>query len=73
MCGGKVWLGFARSLEGKRVEWDGDNNVKQVKQAMVERAREVCSSVRVGGKDVWKNTEKKRERLKGVYNRGKTK
>ena len=38
--------GYARSFEGKRVDWDGENNVKhmleQVKQAMVERAREVC-------------------------------
>ena len=33
---------YARSLEGKRVEWDGENNVKhvweQVKWAMVESA-----------------------------------
>ena len=39
---------YARSLEGKGVEWDGDNNIKhrweQVKQAMVESAREVCGS-----------------------------
>ena len=38
--------GYGRSLEGKRVEWDGDDNVsicgEQVKQAMVESAREVC-------------------------------
>ena len=38
--------GYARSLEGKRIEWDGENNVKhmweEVKQAMVESAREVC-------------------------------
>ena len=35
-----------RSLEGKRVEWDGENNVEhmreQVKQEMVESTREVC-------------------------------
>ena len=35
--------GYARSLEGKELIWDGDNNVKhmwkQVKQAMVENAR----------------------------------
>ena len=41
--------GYARPLEVKGVEWDGDNNVehmwKQVKRAMVERAREV------GGKE----------------------
>ena len=53
--------GYARSLEGKELEWDGDDNVKhmreQLKWAMVESAREVCSSVRVGGgetpKSVW--------------------
>ena len=47
--------GYTRSLEGKGVEWDGDNNIEhmweQVKQAMVESAREVCGSVRVGGKN----------------------
>ena len=46
--------GYARSLEGKGVEWDGDNNVEhmweQVKRGMVESAREVCGSVSVGGK-----------------------
>ena len=45
--------GYARSFEGKGVEWDGDDNVEhmweQVKRAMVESAREVCGSVRVGG------------------------
>ena len=39
----------------KRVEGDRDNNVEhmweQVKRAMVESAREVCGSVRVGGKN----------------------
>ena len=52
--------GYARSLEGKGVEWDGYNNVdcmwEQVKQAMVEIAREL----RVGGKNpksVWWNDE----------------
>ena len=38
--------GYARSLEGKGVKWDGDNNVehmwKQVKWAMVKSAREVA-------------------------------
>ena len=38
--------GYARSLKGKGVEWDGDNNVEhiweQVKWATVESAREVC-------------------------------
>ena len=47
--------GYGRSLEGKGVKWEGDNNVervwKQVKWAMVESAREVCGSVRVGGKN----------------------
>ena len=37
--------GYAKSLEGERVEWDGHDNVEymweQVKQAMVESAREV--------------------------------
>ena len=41
--------GYVSSLEGKGVEWDGDNNVEhmweQVKWAMVESVREVCSSV----------------------------
>ena len=40
---------YARFLERKSVEWDRENNVKhmwkQVKQAMVESAREVCGSV----------------------------
>ena len=35
--------GYARSLEGKGIEWDGDNNVEhmweQVKLVMVESAR----------------------------------
>ena len=42
--------GYARSHEGKSVG-DGDNFEhirEQVKQAMVEKAREVCGSVRVG-------------------------
>ena len=47
-------VGYARSLEGKGVEWDGDDNVEhmweQVKRAMVESAREICGSVRVGVK-----------------------
>ena len=56
--------GYSRFLEGNRVEWDRDNNVKhmwdQVEQAMVESAREVCGSVKVGGKNpksVWLNDE----------------
>ena len=53
---------YARSLEGKRVEWDEEKNVKnmweQVKRAMVESARVVFGLVRVGGgnpKSVWWN------------------
>ena len=38
--------GYARLLEGRGVEWDGDNNVEhmcmQMKWTMVESAREVC-------------------------------
>ena len=56
--------GYARSLEGKELEWDGNNNVEhmweQVKRAMVECAREVYGSVRIGGKNsnsVWWNDE----------------
>ena len=45
---------YFRSLEGKELECDGDNNVEhmreQVKRAMVESAREVRGLVRVGGK-----------------------
>ena len=42
--------GYARSLEGKGVEWDGDDNVEHMwKWAMVESAGEVYGSVRVGG------------------------
>ena len=37
--------GYVRSLEGKRVEWDGENNFnhmwEQVKRAVVENSREV--------------------------------
>ena len=39
---------YARSLDEKSVEWDGENvdhMWEQVKQAMVESAREVCGSV----------------------------
>ena len=57
---------YARSLEGKRVEWDGENNVEhmweQVKQAMVESAREVWGSGRVGfgnPKSMWWNDQVK--------------
>ena len=54
--------GSARSLEGKEVKWEGENNVKhmweQVKQIMVESARELCGSMKVEGKNpksVWWN------------------
>ena len=53
---------YARSLEGKKAEGNGENNVKhmveQVKRAMVENVREVYGSMRVGGgnpKSVWWN------------------
>ena len=52
--------GYVRSLEGKGVEWDGDN--EQVKWAMVESAREVCSSVR-GGNDEIKAAVRRKEVL----------
>ena len=62
--GHKYREGYARSLEGKGVELDGNNNVEhmweKVKRAMVEIAREVCSSLRVGGKNpkgLWWNDE----------------
>ena len=46
--------GYARSLEGKGVKWDGDDNFEhmweQVKRAMIENESEVYGSVRVGGK-----------------------
>ena len=55
MKGHQYREGYTRSLEEKRVELDRDDNVKnmweQVKQAMVESGREVCGSVRVGGKN----------------------
>ena len=57
---------YARSLEGKRVKGDRDNNVEhmweQVKWAMVESAREVCCLIRVEGKNpksVWWNDKVK--------------
>ena len=44
---------YARSLEGKGVECNGDNNIEhmweQVKRTMVESEREVCGTVRVCG------------------------
>ena len=58
--------GYARGLEGKGVKSDGDDNVEhmweQVKWAMVESAKEVFGSVRVGGrnpKSVWWSDEGK--------------
>ena len=62
--GGWELGGYTRTLEKKEVEWDGDDNVKnmweQIKRTMVESAKEVWSSVRVGGrspKSVWWNDE----------------
>ena len=47
--------GYAKCLESKRVDWDEGENIEQmweqVKQAMVESAREVCGSVKVPGKN----------------------
>ena len=42
--------GYARSVEGKRVERDGHNVEHMWDQ--VESAREVCRSVKVGGKSL---------------------
>ena len=56
--------GYARYLEGEGGEWNGDNNVEHMWemeiQPMVESAREICGSVRDGGKNpksVWWNEE----------------
>ena len=56
--------GYARSLERKGVDWDGENNFEymweQVKRAVEESSREVCGSVREGGKNkksAWWNDE----------------
>ena len=47
--------GCARSLERKKVEWDGESNAKDmwghVKRAVFETVREVCSSVRAKEKN----------------------
>ena len=47
--------GYARSLEGKGLKWDGDDNVehiwKQMKRAMIESTREVCDSMKVRGRN----------------------
>ena len=47
--------GYARPVENEGVEWDGESNIEymweQVKQALVDSAREVSGSVRVGGKN----------------------
>ena len=52
--------GYAMSVDVMRVELDRENNVGRmwewVQLAMIERAREVCDSVRLGGKNpksVW--------------------
>ena len=57
---------YARSLEGKRVAQDGENNIKHIweqgKQAIIESAREVCGSVRIGRKNpksIWWNNKVK--------------
>ena len=54
--------GYARSLEGKGVEWDVKHMWEQVKRAMEEIAKEQCGLVRVRGKNpnrVWQNDEVK--------------
>ena len=51
--------GYARFLEGKKVEWDGDYNVERRK---LESAKEVCDSLRVrrkNPKSVWWNDKMK--------------
>ena len=45
---------YSRCLKSNKLEWNEDSNVKeigeQVKQAMVDSARETCGSVKVGKK-----------------------
>ena len=41
----------AKCLENKRVEWYEHRNAEEVKQAMVDSAKEVYGSVRVGEKN----------------------
>ena len=47
--------GYARSLEGRRGEWDEENNIEymweQAIWVMAESAREESGSVKVGGKN----------------------
>ena len=57
---------YAKSLDRKRVEWNGESKVEhmweQVKRTMDGSAREVCASVRVGGKNrniMWWNDKAK--------------
>ena len=59
-----VQKGYARFLEGKRVEWDGEDNaermMEQIKQEIVESAGEVCGSMRLGErnpKSMWRNNQ----------------
>ena len=66
--------GYIRSPDGKRVECNGENNVEhiweKVKLAMVESARKVWGSVKVGGgnpKNVcWDNEIKATLKRKGA-------
>ena len=58
--------GYSRSLQGKSVKCDEENNVErmweQVKCAMIDSARKACSSVRVKDGNtmiVWWNEEVK--------------
>ena len=56
---GKGWIGLSEHglrglFERKGVEWDGDNVEymwEQVKWAFVDSERELCGSMRVGGKN----------------------
>ena len=60
--------GYVRSVEGKGVEWEGENNVEpmweQVKRAVVEIAREVCGSVRGGGKEPNESEVERRNKIR---------
>ena len=68
--------GYARSLEGKELEWDKDNNFehmwKQVKQEMIESTREVCGSVKEGGEGKNPNSVWWTDKVKPVVRRKET-
>ena len=58
--------GYARSHKGKGIEWDGEYKVEQMKPVMVESSREVCDSVRAGGKNQKNDGVKAKLRRKEV-------